>query len=148
MRKRKGGIIEIVASAAIVLVSVGGAAAGQRSTGQQLPSLIAPSLYGPDVYQFYCSSCHGREGRGDGPVGAALKTPPADLTMLTHRNGGTFPSKEIEAFITYGRSDASAAHMTEMPVWGYTFRGLETDDALVKIRLENVVKYLESIQVK
>jgi mono/diheme cytochrome c family protein len=134
---------------ALALVILAGApAAAQRSTTQQVPPLIAPSLYGRDIYQFYCSACHGRGGRGDGPVGAALKTPPADLTMITHRRGGTFPTKEIEAFITIGRPNVPAHGSTDMPIWGYTFRGLETDDALVKVRLENVVKYLESIQVK
>lgn len=136
----------LAALVAAVAVSGGGAAA-QRPTSQ-LPPLIAPSLYGRDIYQFYCSSCHGREGRGDGPVGAALKVPPADLTKIAFRNGGVFPVKDVEAFVTIGRSEVPAHGSPDMPIWGYTFRGLETDDALVKVRLENVVKYLESIQVK
>ncbi len=125
----------------------GATAAAQRSTSQ-LPPLIAPSLYGRDIYQFYCSSCHGREGRGDGPVGAALKTPPSDLTKIAFKNGGVFPTKDVEALVTNGRPEVVAHGSSDMPIWGYTFRGLETDDALVKVRLENVVKYLESIQMK
>ena len=133
--------------AALIVLGINAVLAGQRSTNQP-PPLIIPSLYGRDIYQFYCSSCHGRDGRGDGPVGAALKTPPADLTMLSHRNGGTFPRQEVEAFVINGRPEVVAHGSSDMPVWGYTFRGLETDDALVKIRIENVVKYIESIQVK
>jgi hypothetical protein len=35
-----------------------------------------------------------------------------------------------------------------MPVWGPVFRGLDSSDALAKIRIANLVEYLGSIQVK
>jgi hypothetical protein len=33
-----------------------------------------------------------------------------------------------------------------MPVWGQVFRGLGDSDTLAKVRVANLVKYLESIQ--
>ena len=33
-----------------------------------------------------------------------------------------------------------------MPVWGSTFRGLESSEARVKVRLANLVAYVESLQ--
>jgi hypothetical protein len=36
----------------------------------------------------------------------------------------------------------------DMPVWGPTFRSLEPSDRDVKMRIANVVEYLESIQMK
>jgi mono/diheme cytochrome c family protein len=33
-----------------------------------------------------------------------------------------------------------------MPVWGSTFRGLESSDARVKVRLANLAAYIESLQ--
>jgi mono/diheme cytochrome c family protein len=34
---------------------------------------------GQDLFLQHCSSCHGQEGRGDGPSAAGLVPPPADL---------------------------------------------------------------------
>jgi mono/diheme cytochrome c family protein len=104
-------------------------------------------VYGPDVFAFYCAPCHGADGKGRGPVAAALKTPPADLTGLSRRNGGVFPRREVQAFVTNGRP-VSAHGSSDMPVWGPTFRALEPSDPLVKARLKNVVDYLASLQVK
>lgn len=44
------------------------------------------TMTGAALYHVHCASCHGESGRGDGMVGAALRTPPADLTLLTHKN--------------------------------------------------------------
>jgi hypothetical protein len=35
-----------------------------------------------------------------------------------------------------------------MPVWGPTFRSLDPSDARVKVRIVNIVDFIESIQVK
>ena len=34
---------------------------------------------GKAVYEHHCQSCHGRDGRGDGPEGESLKVRPADF---------------------------------------------------------------------
>ena len=39
-------------------------------------------MAGRDLFESYCATCHGRDGKGAGPVAGALKTPPADLTAL------------------------------------------------------------------
>ena len=72
------------------------------------------------MYTNYCAVCHGTEGKGNGPAADALKTPPADLTMLSKKNGGTYPAIKVGSAI---RGDAHvAAHGSkEMPVWGKLF---------------------------
>jgi mono/diheme cytochrome c family protein len=46
---------------------------------------LAAQEYPPDVargkavYERHCQSCHGPDGRGDGPAGASLKVRPADF---------------------------------------------------------------------
>ena len=45
---------------------------------------------GKKIYQTNCASCHGAGGEGDGPVGAALKPPAANLKVMApqHPDGG------------------------------------------------------------
>jgi mono/diheme cytochrome c family protein len=135
--------ITLVAS----LAPSGALTGAAQTTGPRTPSLVIPSMSGQDLFNFYCTSCHGREGKGNGPVAAALKIPPADLTLLRRRNGGTFPKERLISFIAGGGAMLSGAHgSNEMPVWGPIFVSLDPSDRLAVIRSENVVQYLESIQ--
>jgi mono/diheme cytochrome c family protein len=120
-----------------------------QTTGPRLPPLAIPSLTGRDLFEFYCATCHGRDGKGNGPVAAALKVVPPDLTRLTRDNGGAFPRKRVEMFIDDEKRVAAPAHGTsDMPVWGPIFRGLDPSDTLAKMRIGNVVDYIASIQAK
>ena len=49
--------------------------------GQSPPPLMLDSIAGRDSFEFYCASCHGTGGKGDGPIASALKVPPTDLTV-------------------------------------------------------------------
>jgi len=141
-----------------MLVAIGGvvlvAASAQSLTGQaavrQRPPLVIPSLYGGDLFQFYCASCHGREGKGDGPVASELNHRPADLTTIAKRNDGQFPREAVERFISgEAQTLGTSAHGSrEMPVWGPILYALDPDDRLTRVRLSNVVSYIESIQSK
>ena len=51
-------------------------------SASQPPPLAINALAGRDLFEFYCATCHGRDGKGAGPVAGALKTRPADLTAL------------------------------------------------------------------
>jgi mono/diheme cytochrome c family protein len=118
-----------------------------QPTGSRNPPLVIESVAGNDVFAFYCASCHGRSGTGDGPVARSLKVPPPDLRLLARHNRGEFPRPRVEAFVTHGDGVSSPAHGTsDMPVWGQVFRGLGDSDTLAKVRVANLVKYLESIQ--
>jgi mono/diheme cytochrome c family protein len=123
------------------------AVASQRSA-PAIPPLIIESMTGRDTFAFYCASCHGLHGKGDGPTAAALKTTPADLTLLARKAGGTLARTEIEAFVT-GMGRPIPAHGSgDMPVWGPIFRALDPSDARVRVRIGNLVDYLQSIQAK
>jgi mono/diheme cytochrome c family protein len=122
------------------------AGAAAQTTGPALPPLALESLTGRDSFERYCASCHGREGTGNGPVASALQSRPADLTTLSRRNRGTFPDAEVRAFIEGTGRQLSAHGTNEMPVWGTMFRALETSDGRVRVRLDNLVAYVESLQ--
>jgi hypothetical protein len=108
---------------------------------------LIPSLEGSDLFHSYCASCHGTDGKGDGPAAKALVTKPADLTTIAKRNGGTFPAKRIEHTIA-GDEVITAHGSPEMPIWGPIFHQIEQDRDLGNIRLRNLAKYIESIQQK
>ena len=106
-------------------------------------------LIGREYFVDYCASCHGKDARGRGPAAAALKKMPADLTRISERRDGSFPSAQIAAFID-GRIDIEAHGSRDMPVWGRDFAeqvGSDaTGDELVRGRLLVLVEYLRSIQ--
>lgn len=39
---------------------------------------------GQELFLKHCAACHGREGKGDGPVAKGLPTPPANFLDLKH----------------------------------------------------------------
>jgi hypothetical protein len=122
--------------------------AGQSSRRGEPPRLIIESMTGEDSFMFYCAPCHGPSGRGDGPVGRSLKTPPPDLTLLTKRNGGTFPRNQVISLVTGVSANLPTHGPSDMPVWGPIFRALDPSDTRVKIRIENIANFIESIQSK
>jgi mono/diheme cytochrome c family protein len=126
-------------------LALGAVAAAQRKSSTPPASLTIDSLTGKDTFDAYCASCHGRGGAGNGPLAPVLRTMPADLRLLSSKRG-FFPREEILAFVT-GTGRPIVAHGTsDMPIWGATFRALDPSDARVKVRIKNVVDYVESLQ--
>jgi len=118
-------------------------AAGQGGESR-VPSAAIES--GKETYLFHCAACHGRTGKGDGPVLSTLKIVPPDLTTLAKRRGGRFSEAEITAFIVGRRPAAHGS--SDMPVWGPLFRELNPYDSRIDVRLLGLVDHLKSIQVK
>jgi mono/diheme cytochrome c family protein len=135
---------------AIALVVPGAFALGagvQDPHQSPSPPLVIKSTLGADLYQFYCSGCHGVTAHG-GAVPSGQHRPAPDLTTLARQNNGTFPRDRVRASITFGAgASRDGAHGTpDMPVWGTVFRGLDATDTLTAIRIENIVTYLASLQ--
>lgn len=99
-----------------------------------------------------CVSCHGAEGRGDGPLAAELTPKPTDLTTLSAGNGGSFPAARALSFI-YG--DPGDSHLARVmpefgPVMAEDLVPVEIDGILTPTprELAGLLAYLESIQVE
>ncbi len=101
---------------------------------------------GADDYINNCADCHGVDGKGNGPMAKQLAMPPKDLTLLSKKNGGSFPETAVYNIIDGRR--VSDFHGQEMPIWGERFRTIEGDEAAVDKRISNIIEYLESIQVE
>jgi len=131
----------------VILILTAGVNVLAQTTGPPNPPLIIQSLAGRDLFDFYCATCHGRDGKGGGPVAAALKVPPPDLTQFARANGGVFPRRRVELFVMHGGNVQAPAHgSSEMPVWGPVFLGLDRSDTLATVRIANVVDYVGSLQ--
>jgi mono/diheme cytochrome c family protein len=143
-------VCERMANAAVCVALIGGFAANasaRQKTGPASPSPVIESMYGPDLYRHYCATCHGREGKGDGPARSSLKVPPSDLTVLARRQKGVFPASTVETIIR-GGTTVAAHGSVEMPVWGPIFYALDPSDARVKARIAALVSHIATIQQK
>jgi mono/diheme cytochrome c family protein len=106
---------------------------------------LIDSLDGFSLFQSYCAVCHGKEGKGDGPMARAMKDAPADLTQIAIRNSGVFPERKVQRIIS-GESDMTSHGTREMPLWGPIFSQIAWDQDLGRVRIANLTKYIESIQ--
>src|SRR5208282_956760 len=121
--------------------------AAAQTRNQRQPAIHA--VDGASIFRNHCATCHGLDGRGNGPASKALKPELPDLTRLSQRNGGAFPVIHVRTTIMFGADDLLPAHGSrEMPIWGPIFHEIEVDQDLGNVRLENVTRYLESIQRK
>ena len=106
---------------------------------------LIPSVNGRNLYRAYCASCHGVEARGNGPAASALKAKIPDLTLISKRNCGVFPSERVSKIIS-GETSPVAHGSREMPIWGPIFHQVEADQDWGNVRLQELTRYLESIQ--
>ncbi len=118
--------------------------AQQKANPEKEQTLIR-SVEGADLYRAYCASCHGKDGKGNGPVAPMLRATVPDLTIIAKNNGGNFPVARVRRIIT-GKGMIASHGSREMPVWGPIFSQVEEDVDRGPVRLDNLVKYLESIQ--
>jgi len=104
---------------------------------------------GEDDYQWQCASCHGPDGKGDGPMAKLLVKPPADLTAIAKANGGTFPFWRVYRII-FGKSDVPGHETFQMPDFWKRFKGQEGEFGLLPphVRVLELTHYLESLQEK
>ncbi|MBI3207830.1 MAG: hypothetical protein HYZ37_02890 [Candidatus Solibacter usitatus] len=123
------------------------AAAQDKPRIKQVPPSLTSPASGTDMFKAYCSPCHGMFAKGDGPAAPALKKAPADLTRLSARNNGRFPALKVYNIIE-GDPSIPAHGSKEMPVWGEVFRSMSHNEGEIKMRLNNLTKYVESIQAK
>ena len=130
-----------------LVIAAGTAALFSGSATAQETMTVAD--VGRDYFQRYCSSCHGSEGKGDGPFANLLKTPPPDLTTLAQRNGGSFPDLKVAETID-GRRPLGAHGTRDMPIWGERFgetvAGGPAAQSAIRGQVALFVAYLRSIQ--
>jgi len=148
-----GAQILILAAATLIITSLTSCAGASRmSAGTSRAATHSQQAralrHGARLYERSCSSCHGENAHGTGPVAPVLGAPVPDLTLIAARRGGAFPVDELYRIID-GQADLPA-HGRHMPVWGYEFFGNDPDDEAAhrqaSEKIESLVRYLRSIQ--
>ena len=115
------------------------------------PALAQDETQGGALFSFYCATCHGNAGTGNGPMSPSLVVAPADLTALSRTNEGVFPTARVIMRID-GR-DPLVSHGSMMPVYGDFFEGTdvatkaETGQPIMTSQpIVDLLAFLKSIQ--
>ena len=107
------------------------------------------AMSGEDLYRRFCASCHGVEGRGDGPVAASLRVEVPDLTRTASRARDTDPRERVVRIID-GRYIVGAHGTRLMPVWGEDLARLEIGnpdaERSAQIIIGRLADYVSSLQ--
>jgi mono/diheme cytochrome c family protein len=127
---------------ALVLAVAGVTLAARPATAQ-----TGDAQAGAYLFRTYCASCHGPSALGDGPLAAAMRRKPSNLTEIFKRNNGVFPADMVFRIID-GRTKVAGHGGPDMPVWGDVFtRSVDVNGPEgVKARIGSLVVFLETIQ--
>jgi len=109
-------------------------------------------LIGSDEYRTSCLSCHGVDGKGNGPMAQLLKVQPSDLTTIAMNNEGIFPLDQVFRTID-GQHGVTGHGDRDMPIWGARYQredeeryGAFGSRDVVRLRILELVYYIHAIQ--
>ena len=94
---------------------------GWSSMTQFVSAAGGDAAKGKSIFQSKCVSCHGTEGKGDGPVGKALKPPAGDFSSAESKKKSP---EQLQKIIEEG------APKTAMVAWKKQLNETEIQDVL------------------
>jgi len=114
---------------------------------KKVPPAPTSAVSGKEMFHSYCASCHGVDGKGNGPAAPAFKKQPTDLTLLAQKNGGKFPGMHVMSSIQDVTQNVHGSK--DMPVWGPILSSVTSNKPeIVMQRIRNLTDYVESLQQK
>ena len=100
-----------------LLIAAQSASEAQATVRNPIAPTADSIAAGQVVYERYCQTCHGVNGRGDGPGAAGLEPPPADLAVHVPLHADA----DIYRFIANGIEGTSmvglSASLTDQEIW-------------------------------
>lgn len=113
--------------AALLALALGGASAAHA----------ADAAAGKAKYDMFCASCHGPEGKGQGPVGKSLDPPPRDFTVGDFKldadgDGEAGTDADLKLVIENGAAAYDGSAM--MAPWGPTLSDQDVENLIAYIR--------------
>jgi mono/diheme cytochrome c family protein len=100
------------------------AAAGWLVPTQRVSATTGDASKGKSIYQSKCVTCHGPEGKGDGPVGKKLKPPAGNFSSTESKKK---PASELQEIIENGKPK------TAMKAWKGKLNENEMQDVLAYV---------------
>lgn len=123
--------------------------------GSPLAQKVERIDLGKREFDSNCASCHGGNGKGNGPLAELLTKRPTDLTTLAKRNDGVLPMARLYEVID--GTNIPAHGTRDMPVWGrdyrieagaYYFEVPYDPEAYVRTRILTLLEYINRLQVR
>ena len=131
----------------ILVIGVSVAQVGATPKVQTVAARYTPADSGKAMFDAYCASCHGLDGKGTGPAAAAMRSGVPDITRLA-KSHGSFPAFHVTKEIV-GDTKSPAHGSKDMPVWGPVFSSLiQQSTGEIQQRAPNLTAYVESPQQK
>ena len=98
-----------------------------------------------------CVSCHGVDGKGDGPAAVRLSTKPADLTKIAARRDGMWPALEVMEILSgYSRNTLPREDMPVIvDILDHEMSEFDPGNGepfLMPTKLIEIANYLEALQ--
>ena len=121
-----------------------------QTTIKKTPIQRTSATSGQEMFNTYCAACHGKDAKGNGPAVAALKVPPPDLTTLSQRHDGKYPTMYVESVLKFGAENFPVHGTKDMPIWGPVLGSISggTNTPQTNERIYNLNRYIESLQAK
>ena len=102
---------------------------------------------GRATFRQFCAPCHGPAGKGNGAVASYLLKTPSDVTQLRRRYNGVFPQADLEAALLATTRDQSPRALgNEELLWGPVFLSLAPNPESARVRVADLLAFLESVQ--
>jgi len=89
---------------------------------ERVGNLSYSEAQGKHVFDQYCTTCHGDEGRGDGQNASNLNPPPPDMTTSKNARDAAY----LRRVITQGSAATGRSPLS--PPWGRSLSAQQIDD--------------------
>jgi hypothetical protein len=102
---------------------------------------------GKQMFKDYCATCHGMDGKGDGPAAELLEVKTSDLTTIAKRHHSKSTALFVSEFLRNKTCQTNGK--INLPVWGRYFRENDPDKinhTITSMRIYNLSEYVASIQ--
>lgn len=89
-----------------------------------------------------------KDGRSRTPAARLCAVPPADLTLLSISNQGSYPAQKVERVLHYG-TDKPPQGQGYMPVWEPLLKSMNSEtQEVTDLRIHNLTEYVRTLQAR